>query len=74
MTYVACISRFPSGGLAEIFISNHKSGSDADSAAKDSAVVCSIALQTAFRSIRFAKPCCAIRAVLRRHRSASRSI
>jgi hypothetical protein len=31
--------------LAEIFITNHKVGSDADAAAKDSAVVCSIALQ-----------------------------
>jgi hypothetical protein len=45
MNYIASISRFPNGDLAEIFISNHKSGSDADSAAKDSAVVCSIALQ-----------------------------
>jgi hypothetical protein len=31
--------------LAEIFINNSKVGSDSDSAAKDSAVVCSIALQ-----------------------------
>jgi hypothetical protein len=45
MAYIASISRFPNGDLAEIFISNHKCGSDADSAAKDSAVVCSIALQ-----------------------------
>jgi hypothetical protein len=45
MAYIASISRFSNGDLAEIFISNHKSGSDADSAAKDSAVVCSIALQ-----------------------------
>ena len=45
MRYVASISRFPDGRLAEIFITNHKVGSDADAAAKDSAVVCSIALQ-----------------------------
>ncbi|MGB8895251.1 MAG: hypothetical protein WCD13_13225 [Pseudolabrys sp.] len=38
-------SRFPNGQLAEIFLSNNKSGSDSDTAAKDSAVVCSIALQ-----------------------------
>jgi hypothetical protein len=45
LTYIASISRFPNGDLSEIFISNHKSGSDSDTAAKDSAVVCSIALQ-----------------------------
>lgn len=33
------------GLLAEIFLSNAKAGSHSDSAAKDSAVVCSIALQ-----------------------------
>ncbi len=44
--YVATISRFPDDGtLAEIFISNGKAGSGSDTAAKDSAVVCSIALQ-----------------------------
>jgi hypothetical protein len=31
--------------LAEIFIGNCKAGSDSDSAAKDSAIVCSLALQ-----------------------------
>jgi hypothetical protein len=45
MRYTASIARYADGRLAEIFISNHKSGSDADAAAKDSAVVCSIALQ-----------------------------
>jgi hypothetical protein len=45
MKYVASISRFADGRLAEIFITNHKVGSDADAAAKDSAVVCSVALQ-----------------------------
>jgi hypothetical protein len=44
--YVATISRFPDdGALAEIFISNGKAGSGSDTAAKDAAVVCSIALQ-----------------------------
>ncbi len=43
--YTATISRFSDGKLAEIFISNHKTGSDADTIAKDSAVVCSLALQ-----------------------------
>jgi hypothetical protein len=42
LAYVATISRFQNGDLAEIFVSNHKTGSDADTAARDSAVVCSI--------------------------------
>ena len=45
LNYRATISRFSDGRLAEIFLANHKSGSDADTTAKDSAVVCSIALQ-----------------------------
>ena len=43
--YRCSYSRFPDGRLAEIFLSNNKAGSDSDTAAKDSAVVCSIALQ-----------------------------
>lgn len=45
LAYSATISRYPNGDLAEIFITNTKVGSDSDSAAKDSAVVASIALQ-----------------------------
>jgi len=45
LRYVATASFFRDGRLAEIFISNAKAGSHSDSAAKDSAVVCSIALQ-----------------------------
>jgi hypothetical protein len=45
LRYLATVSRFVDGRLAEIFISNAKAGSHSDSAAKDSAVVCSIALQ-----------------------------
>jgi ribonucleoside-diphosphate reductase alpha chain len=45
MNYVATISRFDDGRLAEIFLTNHKTGSDTDAAARDSAVVCSIAIQ-----------------------------
>jgi hypothetical protein len=45
LAYVASIGRFETGELAEIFISNAKAGSHSDSAAKDSAVVCSIGLQ-----------------------------
>jgi hypothetical protein len=43
--YRVSFSRFPDGRLAEVFISNNRVNSDSDTAAKDSAVVCSIALQ-----------------------------
>ena len=45
LAYLATISRFPDGSLGEIFLTNHKAGSAADTAARDSAIVCSIALQ-----------------------------
>jgi len=41
----ATVGRFPDGRLGEIFLSNHKSNSAADTNARDSAIVCSIALQ-----------------------------
>ena len=44
--YVASVSYFPNDGqLAEIFLGNGRAGSDVDAAAKDSAVVASIAFQ-----------------------------
>jgi hypothetical protein len=64
MAYRATVSRFPDGRLAEIFLSNHRAGSDADAAARDSAVVCSIALQ-------FGTPVEVIRKALLRERAAS---
>jgi hypothetical protein len=45
MKFTATISRFEDGTLAEIFLTNHHAGSDADASACDAAVVCSIALQ-----------------------------
>jgi hypothetical protein len=45
LDYTASVSFFPNGELAEIFLGNSKVGSHSDSAAKDSAVVTSIALQ-----------------------------
>jgi len=45
LRYVVSVGRFAAGGLAEIFISNGKAGSDSDTAARDSAVVASVALQ-----------------------------
>jgi hypothetical protein len=43
--YIATVSHFPNKQLAEIFLGNGKAGSHIDDAAKDSAVVASIALQ-----------------------------
>ncbi len=45
MGFTATISRFDDGQLAEIFLSNHRAGSDADANACDAAVIASIALQ-----------------------------
>jgi hypothetical protein len=43
--YTCTVGRFADGRLGEIFLSNGRAGSHADAAARDSAVVCSIALQ-----------------------------
>jgi hypothetical protein len=43
--YTATESRFADGRLGEVFLSNHKSNSAADVAARDAAITCSIALQ-----------------------------
>jgi hypothetical protein len=60
LRYIATVSFFPSGSLAEVFINNAKAGSHSDSAAKDSAVVCSIACSTACRSKLSEARCCAM--------------
>jgi hypothetical protein len=43
--YTATVSRFDDGRIGEIFLNNHKSNSSADVAARDSAIVFSIAIQ-----------------------------
>jgi len=43
--YTATVGRFPDGRIAEIFLQNHKTGSQADANARDSAVAASLALQ-----------------------------
>jgi hypothetical protein len=43
--YRCTISRFADGRLGEIFLSNNKAGSDSDTSARDSAIICSLALQ-----------------------------
>ena len=43
--YRATISRFPDGGLAEVFVSNHKAGNASDVAARDAGILVSLCLQ-----------------------------
>jgi hypothetical protein len=45
LRYTATIGRFPDGRIGEIFLNNHKSNSAADTNARDSAIVFSIAVQ-----------------------------
>jgi hypothetical protein len=45
LRYTATIGRFPDGRIGEIFLNNQRADSGADTNARDSAVVCSIALQ-----------------------------
>jgi hypothetical protein len=43
--YTCTVGRFDDGAVGEIFLNNHKSNSAADTNARDSAIVASIALQ-----------------------------
>jgi hypothetical protein len=45
LAYICSCGRFDDGSISEIFLTNGKAGSDADAAARDSAIICSIALQ-----------------------------
>ena len=45
VSYICTLSHFPNGDVAEVFLSNHKNGSDTDTAARDSAIAASLGLQ-----------------------------
>lgn len=45
MTFTATVSKFPDDGLAELFLNNHKIGNQADTNARDAAILLSFALQ-----------------------------
>jgi hypothetical protein len=45
LRYTCTVGRFSDGRLAEVFLNNHKSNSAADTSARDSAIVFSIAVQ-----------------------------
>jgi len=45
LRYTCTIGRFPDGSIAELFLSNHKINSAADTNARDAAIVFSFAIQ-----------------------------
>jgi hypothetical protein len=45
LRYTCTISRYPNSSISELFLSNHKSNSAADTNARDSAIVFSFAVQ-----------------------------
>jgi hypothetical protein len=45
LRYTVTLGRYADGRIGEVFISNHKSGSSADTNARDAAIACSIAFQ-----------------------------
>jgi hypothetical protein len=45
LRYTASFSRFADGDVAEVFLQNHKPGSQSDATARDAAVAASLALQ-----------------------------
>jgi hypothetical protein len=45
LRYTSSIGRYPDGRVGEIFLTNHKAGSQAGIAASDAAVLCSLLLQ-----------------------------
>src|SRR5262245_32775042 len=56
LPYTCTVGRFADGRLAEVFLSNHKSNSAADTAARDAAIAFSFAVQHgADREARFAR-------------------
>jgi hypothetical protein len=61
VTYTAGIGRYESGELAEVFLNGAKCGTDADTAAKDAAIVASLTLQHGV-------PCDVIQRALTRNR------
>jgi hypothetical protein len=45
LRYTCTVSRFSDGAIGEVFLQNHKPGSQSDSNARDAAVAASLALQ-----------------------------
>src|SRR6476659_5744169 len=45
LRYTATVGRYPDGTVGEVFLQNHKPGSQSDANARDAAVAASLALQ-----------------------------
>ena len=45
LSYICTVGRYPDGRMGELFLSNRKSNSASDANARDTAIVCSLALQ-----------------------------
>jgi hypothetical protein len=45
LRYTCTVGKYPDGAVGEVFLNNHKSNSAADVNARDSAIMCSIAIQ-----------------------------
>jgi hypothetical protein len=45
LRYTCTVGRFANGGIGEVFLQNHKPGSQSDANARDAAVAASLALQ-----------------------------
>jgi|SRR6516164_5567616 hypothetical protein len=45
LLFTATVSRFPDGRVGELFLTNHKTGNQSDTNARDAAVLLSFALQ-----------------------------
>lgn len=45
LRFTGTVSRFPDGRIAELFVSNHKSGNQSDTNVRDAAILLSFALQ-----------------------------
>jgi hypothetical protein len=45
LRFTASVGRFPDGSIGELFLTNHKSGNQSDTNARDAAILLSFALQ-----------------------------
>ncbi len=45
LRFTASVGRFPDGSIGEVFLTNHKSGNQSDTNARDAAIILSFALQ-----------------------------
>jgi hypothetical protein len=45
LRFTTSIGRFPNGDIGELFLTNHKSGNQSDTNARDAAIILSFALQ-----------------------------